>query len=128
MSDEVKNAEARIDLEMAEGASFSPRFRWKVEGLYVDLVAGSYTGRCQVRARINDTDTLLDLDSDAGFFISQDTSGLFGLDITPAMTDGICTNHRDIEGVYDLFLDTATTSVRKMYGTFKIKAAVTLVA
>lgn len=99
----------------------------------IDLTG--YTAKMQVREKMNSSSPLLSIeevaddwvaDGDSGVYFSDPTAGTFRVYIKDEDTLGMCGNHVDINGFYDLFLYSASgEAVMKLYGSCKIKAAVT---
>lgn len=113
------------NFEITEGEGVEQRMCWKRDGVAVDLTG--YTGRMQVRENKSDTDTIFDLTiANGGFYCAGDATGIFGFNLAATDTEDICTDHRDIMGEYDIFLDpTDGLNDVVMRGKFIIRAAVT---
>jgi hypothetical protein len=132
---------ANIDITIVEGGTFNKTFQWKIgdPALPVDLTG--YSARMQIRSKLKDTDSLLDAefneeswtaDGDTGiyFYSTEDEydedMGKWRIYLRDDDTQGLCANHKDIIGVYDLFLySPAGEAVLQQYGTATICASVT---
>jgi hypothetical protein len=132
--------QANIPITIVEGGTFNKIFQWKTgdPALPVDLTG--YTAHMQVRAKIKDTTVLLDVDfidepweadGDTGIYFfddeyDPDDTGKWRIYLKDDDTLGLCEAHKDITGVYDLFLyNPSGEAVLKQYGVATIVAAVT---
>lgn len=101
----------KIDLKMYEGATFNHKFRWKTktaEGVTVPVDLIGYRAMMHIRERIGDKDPLFMLSVDNGRVLIPDQSiednkGIYELKIEDEDTFGICTEHKNIKAIYDLF-------------------------
>ena len=137
----MKCIEANINITVIEGGTFDKTYQWKTGELPVPVDLLSFTAHMQIRAKLKDTVVLLDVpfideewtaDGDTGIYIpgsdeyDEDTLGMFRIYLRDNDTLGLCAAHKDIAGVYDLFLyNSSEEAVLKMYGSATIKAAVT---
>lgn len=117
-----------------EGGTFDKWFRWLVDGVPVSLTG--FTGKMQVRQKITDSAPLLSLLPVQVAWQPDATSGIYMMDvgvddryriyIKDEDTLGLCVNHKNINGTYNLFLyNPSGESVLKQYGSASIVAAVT---
>jgi len=128
---------ANIDITIVEGGTFDKNFQWKTGTPPVAVDLTGYSARMQVRAKLKDTETLLDIetvvdpwaaDGDSGIYFAEDVEdeGKWKVYIRDDDTQGICAAHKDISGVYDLFLYSAgEEAVLQLYGVATLVAAVT---
>lgn len=130
---------ASISLEIVEGGTCNNTYLWKSgdPALPVDLTG--YTGHMQIRKRVGSDTVILEVDFQAAAWAADGDTGIYIYDqTTPADvgkyriylkdddTEGLCTNHKDIQAVYDLFLYNASNeSVLQQYGVAAIVASVT---
>ena len=126
---------ANIPITIVEGGTFDKTFQWKTgdPASAVDLTG--YTANMQVRAKLKDTTSLLDVpfvdddwvaDVATGIYIPVSVPGTYRIYLKDNDTLGMCASHKDIAGVYDLFLYNASEeAVLQQYGVATIKAAVT---
>lgn len=126
---------ANIPITIVEGGTFDKTFLWKTgdPASAVDLTG--YTANMQVRAKLKDTESLLDVpfvdddwvaDSLTGIYIPLLVTGTYRIYLKDEDTLGMCALHKDIAGVYDLFLYNALDeAVLQQYGVATIIAAVT---
>lgn len=132
---------ANIPITIVEGGTFNSTFQWKSgdPSLPVDLTG--YSAHMQVRAKLKDDDVLLDVplseetweaDGDTGIYLYDseavpDDKGKWLVYLKDEDTEGICGDkHKDIEGVYDLFLYSAEgEAVLQLYGVASLIASVT---
>ena len=134
---------ANIDITIVEGGTFNKTFQWKTgdPALPVDLTG--YSAHMQVRAKIKDTTVLLDVDHQLLAWTADGPTGIYFYNdeydeydaedfgkwriyLKDNDTQGLCANHKNIEGVYDLFLyNPSREAVLQQYGTANIIAAVT---
>lgn len=126
---------AKANITIVEGGTFDKTWQWKVGDPAVVKDLTGYVGRMMIRAKLEDAVPLLTLENQVGVWAPDATSGIYILTplqgiykmyVTEEDTTGLCAEHKDIEGVYDLFLTSPDDeAVLKMYGTCKILAAVT---
>ncbi len=132
-----------IPITVVEGGTFDKTFQWKTGDppLPVDLTG--YSAHMQIRAKLKDTVSLLDVnhknetwyaDGDTGIYFYNDEYDEYDADdigkwrvyLRDNDTLGLCTKHKDIIGVYDLFLyNPLGEAVMQLYGIATIVAAVT---
>lgn len=131
---------ANIPITIVEGGTFNKTYQWKTgdPSLPVDLT--DYTAHMMVRAKLRDETPLLDVpfdeeaweaDSDTGIYFYNGDSvpadkGKWRVYLKDDDTQGLCVVHKDIAGVYDLFLyNPEEEAVLQMYGPAIIIASVT---
>jgi len=127
--------EANIPITIVEGGTFDKSFQWKTGDPLAVVDLTDYTARMQVRAKLRDTITLLDIetatevwaaDGNSGIYITEGVNSMWQIYIKDDDTLGMCASHKDIAGVYDLFLyNPAGEAVLKQYGVATIVAVVT---
>lgn len=127
-------------ITIVEGGTFNSTFQWKtgLPALPVDLTG--YTAVGTVRAKKADDVPLLAIpnqvgpwvaDGDTGIYIyangsPPDDQGKWRIYLKDSETAGMCAAHKDIIGVYDMFLSNPEgEAVLQMYGIATIIAAVT---
>jgi hypothetical protein len=121
------------DITIHEGTTYDKWFKWSVDNVMQDLTG--IVGLMQVRSKTTDELPLIDLPFIATPWEADGTSGIYLTDvggddawqiyINNADTSGICETHKDIIGVYNLFLyNSDDECVLKQYGTANIVAAV----
>ena len=125
---------AKIPIIIYEGGTFDKSFIWKSGNPPEQVDLTGYTARMAVRVNNTDATPLISLtekteewvpDGDSGIYISEGGTGEYRIYINDEDTSGICAEHVDIDGVYDLFLETSEgESVLKLYGKAKLIAAV----
>lgn len=131
---------ANIPITIVEGGTFNKTFQWKTGDPSAPVDLTGYTARMQVRAKIKDADSILDVvfkteawtpDGDTGIYLYDGIStptnkGKWRIYIRDDDTEGLCPTHKDIVGVYDLFLyNSSNEAVLQQYGVATIVAAVT---
>lgn len=101
-----------------QGSTYDANFTWAIGGTAVDLTG--YTASMQVRASATADEAILDIDSSAEITLGG-TAGSININI-PASTMGSA-----IPGhyVYDLELDSGSTVIKLLEGSFQIKPEVT---
>jgi len=130
--------EANIPITILEGGTFDKSYLWKTGNPAVAVDLTGYTAKMMIRAKLADATPLLSVplgtvpwvaDADTGIYIYAQTGediGKYRIYLKDDDTLGMCAGHKDINGVYDLFLYTfAGEAVLKQYGAATIKAAVT---
>jgi hypothetical protein len=131
--------QANIPITIVEGGTFNKTYQWKVGDPAVPVDLTGYTANMQVRAKLKDTEALLTVPFQTDEFTPDGPTGIYLITDDPEEdvgkwrvylrdddTLGICGNHKDIAGVYDLFLyNPEAEAVLKMYGVATIVAAVT---
>lgn len=121
------------DITIHEGATYDKWFRWLVDGVQVSLIG--VTGNMQIRKKITDDLSLLDIPFVATSWVADGDTGIYlqdvGVDdryriyIKDNDSLGICTTHKNIIGTYNLFLyNSDNESILKQYGIANIIAAV----
>jgi len=124
------------DITIQEGGTYDKDFRWSVGGVYVSLVG--FTGTMQGRKKLKDDAALFSLPFVSDPWVADQTSGIYILDdgvdadlkgkykiyIKDDLTLGLCVDHKDIAGVYTLFIkNTLGESVLKQSGILNIEAS-----
>lgn len=126
----------KINLVVYEGGTFDQTFQWKSGDTPVAVDLTGYTGKMEIRAKITDPDPPLitaetgtvawEADCATGIYFDDALDGKYRVYLKDDDTLGMCESHKDIEGVYDLFLYSSDgEAVLKQYGKCKICAAVT---
>lgn len=130
---------ANVDIVVIEGGTFDQTFQWKSGSPLEAVDLTGYTGAMAIRAKLSDSAPLLAVpnqagpwaaDGDTGVYIlpngsPPDDKGKFQVYLKDSETLGLCAAHKDIAGVYDLFLTTAAgETVFQLYGAATIRAAV----
>ncbi len=126
---------AKINLTIYEGGTFDKTFQWKTGTTPTAVDLTGYDARMAIREKLTDTSAILSLiritdpwvaDGDSGIYFDDGDEGYYRVYINDEDSAGICAEFKDIDGVYDLFLESpGGESVLKQYGTAKLKAAVT---
>jgi hypothetical protein len=129
---------ANIPITIYEGGTFDKSFIWKTGSPSAAVDLTGYTANMMVRAKLADTTPLLSVplgvipwvaDAATGIYIPTQTGddiGKYRIYLKDNETVGMCAAHKDIAGVYDLFLYSAAgEAVLKQYGVATIVAAVT---
>jgi hypothetical protein len=128
------------DITIVEGGTFNSTYQWKTgsPSLPVDLTG--YTAVGSIRSKLTDVAALLAIpnkaapwaaDGDTGIYIypngsPPDDQGKWRIYLKDDDTKGLCTAHKDIVGVYDVFLySPAGEAVFQQYGVATIKASST---
>ena len=134
--------QALIPITIVEGGTFNRIFQWKTGDPAIPVNLSGYTASMQIRAKLKDTESLLDVpfqegdwtpDGDSGIYIpaaddeyDEEDVGKYRIYLKDDDTLGLCSAHKDISGVYDLFLYSSEgEAVLKQYGVATIVAAVT---
>ena len=128
----------KITITIHEGGTFDQTFQWKAGedvGTAVSVDLTGYTAEFTVREKLDSPNPLISITQATSVWMADGTSGVYFDDadegkyrvyVKDEDTDNICLYHKDLLGVYDLFLySPAGEAVLKQYGTCKIKAAVT---
>jgi hypothetical protein len=121
------------DITIHEGATYDKWFRWLIEGVPVSLLG--VTGVMQIRKKTTDIDPLLSIPFVTSAWVADGDTGIYLMDIgiddryriyiKDSDSLGICVAHKDITGIYNLFLYSAEgESILKQYGVSNIIAAV----
>lgn len=105
---------------------------WK-SGLTLETVVEvditGYTAAMQVRGKNGDRLPILGYATEGGVIVIEDQvtdTGKFTVDELGLTTEGICPQHLDISGVYDIYLyDLTGAPVLRVYGNCTLKAATT---
>ncbi len=126
---------ANVDITIYEGGTFDHTYQWKTGDPAVAVDLTGYSARMSIKKKITDSESLLNVnyvagalvpDVATGIYIEDPTHGYYRVYINDEDSAGICAEFKDIDGVYDLFLESpGGESVLKQYGTAKLKAAVT---
>lgn len=130
---------ANIPLAIVEGGTYNKTFQWKTGNPASAVDLDGFTARMQIRSTLRSEDVLLDMPFIADPWVADGETGLYIYDqsvpedigkyriyIRDNDSLGLCTTHRDISAVYDLFLVSADNeSVLQQYGTVTIYAAAT---
>jgi len=127
------------DITIVEGGTYDMWFRWStgpVGAVPEPVHIYGYSGIMQGRKKLTDELPLIDLpnvtdpwvaDGISGIYIQDDdaTADLFGvwrIYIKDENTLGLCERHKQVEGVYSLFLyNTLGEAVLNQYGTMTIE-------
>ena len=129
-----------IDIEIVEGGTFNKIYQWTqgVPLAPIDLTGCSV--HMQVRAKIKDTEPTIDFpfieadwtaDGLTGIYIYNDEydpgdTGKWRIYLKDEDSKGICPSHKDVAGVYDLFIYSASgEAVLQQYGVATLRASVT---
>lgn len=126
---------AEISLTLYEGGTFDRKFTWKTGDPPVAVDLTGYRARMAIKRKLTDTDALITVNSTTDEWAPDAATAIyFGQDggewyyriyLRDDDTLGLCQDRKDIEGVYDLFLENPYgESVLKQYGPIHIKAAV----
>lgn len=125
----------KIPLVIYESGTFDQTFQWKTGDPLVVVDLTGFTAKFTFRVKLTDIIVLLSgiqqtgpwsADGLSGIYFDEAFSGKYRFYINDEDTLGLCAEHKDINGVYDLFLySPAGESVLKQYGTAKIVAAST---
>lgn len=125
----------KINLVVYEGGTFDQTFQWKTGTDTTPVDLSGYAGKMEIRSKISDYNALIAInsttdtwvaDGDTGIYFDDAEDGKWRVYIKDNDTLGLCQLNKDIDGVYDLFLYSASgESVFKQYGKCKIYAAVT---
>lgn len=125
---------AKINLTIYEGGTFDKTFQWKTGTTPTAVDMTGYGARMAIREKLTDTTAILSLteqagpwaaDGNSGIYFDNGNEGYYRVYINDEDSTGICAAHTDIDGVYDLFLESpGGESVLKQYGAAKLKAAV----
>ena len=137
---------ANIPITIVEGGTFNKPYQWKTGNPSLPVDLADYTAHMMVRAKLRDDTPLLDVpfaldeydaaadwtaDGDTGIYLYDGESvpadkGKWRVYLRDNDTEGLCANHKDIAGVYDLFLySSEEEAVLQMYGVATIIASVT---
>jgi hypothetical protein len=125
----------KIPLVIYEGGTFDQTFQWQTGDPLANVDLTGFTAKFTIRSKLTDVEPLLagtektdpwSADCDSGVYFDDAADGKYRLYINDIDTLGLCTEHKDIGGIYDLFLySPAGESVLKQYGTAKLIAAST---
>ena len=130
---------ANIPITIVEGGTFDKTFQWKTGDPAVAVDLTGFTGVMTIRAKLADVVALQSVPNDAGPWVADADTGIYIYDqsvpadvgkvrayIKDDDTLGMCAAHKDIAGVYDLFLySPAGEAVLQIYGVATMIAAVT---
>lgn len=138
----MKCIDVNINIVVIEGGTFDKIFQWKVGNPLVPVDLTGYTASMNIRLKTKSDEILLNVpnqnnfwrpDAPTGVYIfdndeydEYDENGKWRIYLRDDDTKGLCTLHKEVAGVYDLFLTTPQSeTVLKQYGTCTIKPAVT---
>jgi len=138
----MKCIQANIDITIVEGGTFDSIYQWKTGDPSVAVDLTGYSADMQVRAKIKSEEVLLNIEFQETSWVADGLTGIYfatnddeydeedvgkyRIYVKDDDTLGLCVAHKDIIGVYDLFLYNALDeAVLKQYGIATIKAAVT---
>lgn len=124
------------NITIYEGGTYDDiPFTWYDTDGETPIDLSGYTAAMQIREKMNSSSVLISIteassswsaDSTSGIYIDSPATGQFRIYIKDDDTLGMCGDHKDIIGYYDLFLYSASgEAVLKVYGTCHIYAAVT---
>jgi hypothetical protein len=131
---------ANIDITVVEGGTYNKTFQWKTGDPSLPVDLSGFSARMQIRAKLKDESPLLTVefvdlpwsaDCDTGIYFYNDEYdiedlGKWRIYLKDDDTEGLCVSHKDIVGVYDVFLYSPDgEAVLQMYGTATIIASVT---
>ena len=126
---------AKINLTIYEGGTFDKEFQWKTGDPLTAVDLTGYIARLTIRDDITDSVAILSLmhqtgpwtaDIASGIYLDDADEGKYRIYINDEDSESICPDHVNIDGVYDLFLESPDgESVLKQYGSAKLIAAVT---
>ncbi len=131
---------ANVPITIVEGGTFDKTFQWKTgtPSIAVDLTG--YTAHMQIRKKLKEENPLLDIDFQDKFWVADGDTGIYLLPVEDEYDDvgkwkiyikdtdtqGICDSHKDISGVFDMFIyNPSGESVLQIYGIATIVASVT---
>lgn len=112
------------DITMDQGTTFNPAFIVRnPDKSFFDF--GGYSARMQVRRSFNDTEKVLDLSTTNGKLAFQ-ANGRIQLLLVPSDTVGIEFDGDELDGVYDIEVESAVGVVTRIaMGSFRITREVT---
>jgi hypothetical protein len=120
-------------ITITEGGTFNQKFQWKSGNPLSPVDITGYTSLMQIRVKLTDAAPLIDIphamdawvpDGATGIYMDEPESGLYRLYINDADTLGLCAQHKDVVGIYNLFLySPAGEAVFRQYGPAAILAA-----
>ena len=131
---------AEIPITIVEGGTFNLTFTWETGTPFTPVDLTGFDARMQVRAKLKDLLPILDLKAEAtpwepdlplGIYLYDsdavpDDKGKYRIYISDEDTKGICAAHKQIDGVYDLFLyNTEGEAVFQQYGSATLIPSVT---
>jgi hypothetical protein len=131
---------ANVDITIIEGGTYDRTFQWKSGDPAVAVDLMGWSGRMMIRSKLTDTVPLLtapaateawSADGDTGIYIydsdsEPDDMGKYRIYLNDVDTLGMCATHKNITGVYDLFLTNVSGEVvYQQYGVATIYAAST---
>lgn len=101
-------------ITITEGGTFDQQFRWQSGDPLVPVDLTGYTSLMEIRAKLPDVEPLLRLpfsvepwaaDGATGIYLDADPStGIYRMVINDDDTWGLCPAHKDVAGIYNLFL------------------------
>lgn len=123
---------AKIKLTIHERTTFDRVYQIKNASDEIIPLTG-YTAVMSILAKITDTSPIITItettsmwseDAASGIYLDDASDGKYRIYLRDNDLDGICAAHKDIAGVYDLFLTAPTgETVLKQYGSCTLKAA-----
>jgi hypothetical protein len=124
-----------VALVIYEGGTFDRKFTWRTGDPPVAVDLTGFQARMAIKKKITDTEPLLEIDSTsdswaadsktAVFFGTEGGEWYYRVYIRDDDTLGLCSGLKDIDGVYDLYLENPYgETVLKQYGQARIAAAV----
>ena len=124
-----------VPITIYEGGTFDRKYVWKTGDPAVAVDLTGYRARMALKRKLSDPDPLITIDSTsevwepdhqtAIFFGAENGEWHYRIYIRDDDTLGLCSGLKDIDGVYDLFLENPYgETVLRQYGTANIKAAV----
>jgi hypothetical protein len=120
-------------ITITEGGTFNQKFQWKSGDPLTPVDITGYTSKMQIRAKLTDATPLIAIPhmlsdwepgGETGFYLDTPESGIYRVYMNDADTLGLCAQHKDIVGVYNLFLYSPVgEAVLRLCGTATILAA-----
>jgi hypothetical protein len=118
-----------------EGGTFDQTYQWKTGDPAEAVDLSEYTAKMMARAKMTDIEPLIsietgtspwDEDGDSGIYLDAGDEGKYQIYINDEDTANLCAQHKDILGVYDLFLySPGGEALLKQYGVCTFVAAST---
>lgn len=125
---------AKVNITLYERGTFDRIFQWKTGEDETPVDMTGYSAVFTVREKLTSSEALISImqsasawsaDADSGVYFDDADEGKYRIYVNDADTRGICAEHKDIDGVYDLFLiNVSGETVLKQYGKCALKAAV----
>jgi hypothetical protein len=129
---------ANIDITVYENGTYDKTFQWETGDPAAAVDITGYTAVMSIRSKLTSDTAISEIstksdawtyDADSGVYFDDAAEGKYRVYINDEDTQGICENHKDITGVYDLFLySTNGEAVLKQYGVCTIKAFATRIS